>query len=249
MRKFCITLLLPLFCFSAIGQTAKTYTGPYHKGQATYSYIEKEDGSRVYEGAFTWKERVEMRDLTAKGNFVNGKRDGLWVFTATNISKSKIPTTETLKVFYKDGVHAGEYSYKAAANYSGKDAKGSFIKNDYGSAPEGMVLTATCKDNRFDGVLKMSGTSGLKWETTYDASGSQYKTGIWKYTNEVGTYYWDKNNNEQYLINKETGDKESRNSSGWSVYQGSIKARCIDLEAFCEPYPKTSGRYVPITEY
>ena len=249
MKKICLFFPLLLFCISLSGQTLKTYNGPYHGGQATYSYIEQEDGSRIYQGDFSWKQTINDRNITAKGKFVDGKRDGLWIFTVAQTKSKSLPANETLRVVYVNGRHSGEYSYKASAKYTGQGASSAFVRSNLVKAPEGMVLTATCKDNLFDGSLTITSKDGEKWEAQYNASEQPYKIGIWKYIASNGTYFYDMATNSQYLINKETGERQDRNSSGWSTYQTSIQARCLDLEAFCEPYPKTSGRYEPITEY
>lgn len=250
MKRDCILITtLCLLSLSMSGQSLKTYNGPFHGGQATYTYIEQEDGSRVYQGDFSWKQTINERDITAKGKFANGKRDGLWVFTATQTKNKSLPANETLRVDYVNGKHSGEYSYKASENYSEKGATGNYIKSEITSAPEGMALFATCKDNLFDGTLTITSKGGEKWEAQYNATASPYMTGIWKYSGKNVNCFYDRETNKQYMINLETGEKMDKISSAWSIFQTSIKTRCLDLEAFCEPYPKTSGRYEPITNY
>ena len=246
--KITILLLLIPLAIPAMGQNLKTYSGSYDGGKATYTYIENEDGSRIYQGDFSWEKSIKYRDLTAKGTFKDGKRDGLWVFTSKTTSNTSFPASETLRVMYKDGNHEGEYSYKASPNYSGKGS-GNYIMTEYTRAPQGMTVEATCKDNLYDGKLTLGTLSDSKYEVEYQASSSAYRVGIWKFITPGGVYYYNRETGEKYLISSETGEKIKGYDSCWDTYTSSIKVRCIELEAFCEPYPSTSGRYVPIQKY
>lgn len=104
MKKInCTLILLTIFCLVSNSQTLKTYKGPFtltgvnDDGTATYTYYEKEDGSRIKNGSFsfiyTGKGNLSGYNFTAKGEFKNDFRNGPWIVTVS------------LKDFFSDGYY------------------------------------------------------------------------------------------------------------------------------------------------
>lgn len=89
-------------CMAMNAQRLKTYSGPYNDSRymaldvpkATYTYKNAEDGTRIFEGNFTWQctHRANVAYDRATGKFHNDNKVGLWTYT----SKSKGRTTGSL---------------------------------------------------------------------------------------------------------------------------------------------------------
>lgn len=243
-RRFIVLLMMFVASNLASAQSLKTYSGPYDGGQATYTYIEQEDGSRLYQGKFSWVKTIRERVLTAEGEFLNGKRNGTWTFTSKNTNRS-FPANEKLVCQYSNGIHEGEYSYQASANYDGKGS-GSYIKTDYTKAPPQMALKANCKSNSFDGHVIMTSADKDKWDALFETSANNIKSAVLKYSSQAGSFTYDTETGTEYFLDSETGEKSVVNTGLWSRFKYSIRARCIDFEGLCEPYPNSSDRYIPL---
>ncbi len=83
------------------GPATKTYTGPFDKGQASYSYYTDKDGERVRHGQYTytwdrlWDDPFNVRGVTRMvsketGRYDNGNKVGVWTWTES-IFGSLIP--------------------------------------------------------------------------------------------------------------------------------------------------------------
>ena len=152
-------------------QDLKTYSGSFKGGEATYSYYENDDG-RVFEGEFHWKGNgarpgyLEYKgDVEIEGSFKNNKRDGLWIYTATD----KQNRVNTLKANYVNGVLEGNYEYE----------------ENWGIFNEKIILSTTNKNGRVDGYVRIEVPNSII--TGNYAQGT--RVGVWerKFTN--GSYF------------------------------------------------------------
>lgn len=193
---FCIAMLFCM-CMTMNAQGLKTYSGVYRANahfllgtqKATYTYKTAEDGTRIYEGNFTYScttnpnlyKKVTGRfhddckeglwtytdksseTKTLKINFKGGYRDGIYEYTYTT---SKGTIKESLKTTMKNGVMVGAVS---GCTHGGYD----FQISDYGGVSSRVLLGKcvfngqTDEDGLADGTWKLTASSLVfydKWE-------------------------------------------------------------------------------------
>ena len=259
MKRFyiCTAVLLVAITLCTCAQELKTYSGSFKGGEATYTYYETDEG-RIFEGEFHWKGNgarpgyLENKgEVEIKGSFKNNKRDGLWIYTATD----KQSRVNTLKANYVSGVPEGNYEY---------------VEN-WGIFNQKKTLSTTKKNGRADGPVKIEiPNSDITGNYAQDT-----RVGVWerKFTN--GSYYhvvckgsnvledigksWDLLHEEHegnIFYDIEDGSKETI-TVGDMLYTGDVTidgdlfAACWDLETHRinfgivipkeEPKPDSSG--------
>lgn len=70
-------ILLCSLATAAQSGSHKTYSGPFSKGEATYTYVDAPDGTRIFDGKFTYRQD----ECTLTGQFKNDLQSGSWTFT------------------------------------------------------------------------------------------------------------------------------------------------------------------------
>lgn len=175
----------------------KTYSGNfgYNQGKATYTYIETDDGDRIYDGKWTYKDGMANVSFTAEGQYKNDIRVGKWVWTYTITNKNdKEITTQTFNFDETGNLH-GDVIY-----HNSKHAKLRYtIHYSHG------VLIGKYTD-MWDG-LKI-GTYNIE----FDNDGKPVGTAVFKQANGPLTYYTKYENGEvteRFIRDHETGDKKS----------------------------------------
>ena len=205
---FCIAMLFCM-CMTMNAQGLKTYSGNFSMvaggfhfpGKATYTYKNADDGTRIYEGNFSFTRVIRPNVCYNKvvGKYHNDLKSGLWTYTEKNIG-----TTEPLRVCYSEGIVDGIYEYsKVEKNVTRKSFKG-VIKNGVPIGPiSGKLIQAYFKgkDQRFgigDGVF------------TGQTDEEGLPNGAWKFTSKYYVYNekWKHGVlEESYCIENSTGDK------------------------------------------
>lgn len=99
MKKFFLLILYLFYCLQFYGQNdLKVYSGPFTtqylldphtsgsfmKGNAKYQYFSASDGTRIFEGDFSFTNRIDDFEFTGKGKFKEDKMIGEWVWEKTN---------------------------------------------------------------------------------------------------------------------------------------------------------------------
>lgn len=196
-------------------QGLKTYSGAYRANahfllgtqKATYTYKNAEDGTRIYEGNFTYTCITNPKlYLKVTGRFHGDCKEGLWTY----IDKSS--ETKTLKINFKEGYRNGIYEYTYTTR------KGTIKES----------LKATMKDGIMVGPV-----SGRTVQYSYQCGGGRIvmgqgvfsgqtdedglADGSWKLTMKLGDgstrVFYDKWEHgvikESYYIDDTTGDKEN----------------------------------------
>ena len=75
--------------------------------KATYTYKNAEDGTRIYEGNFTYSCITNPKlYLKVTGRFHDDCKEGLWTYIDKSTSETK-----TLKINFKEGYRNGIYEY------------------------------------------------------------------------------------------------------------------------------------------
>lgn len=116
MKRFLFCIVM-LFCMGMTmsAQGLKTYSGPYRANahfllgtqKATYTYKNAEDGTRIYEGNFTYSCITNPKlYLKVTGRFHDDCKEGLWTYIDKSTSETK-----TLKINFKEGYRNGIYEY------------------------------------------------------------------------------------------------------------------------------------------
>lgn len=205
---FCIAMLFCM-CMTMNAQGLKTYSGNFSMvaggfhfpGKAIYTYKNADDGTRIYEGNFSFTRVIRPNVCYDKvvGKYHNDLKSGLWTYTSKTIG-----TTELLRVCYSEGIVDGIYEYsKVEKNVTRKSFKG-IIKNGVPIGPiSGKLISAFFegKDQRFgmgDGVF------------TGQTDEEGLPNGAWKFTSKYYVYNekWEHGVlEESYCIEKSTGDK------------------------------------------
>lgn len=217
MRGYFLIIALAWYvCAGAQG--LKPYSGPYKGGQATYSYVDTNEGRR-YEGAFSFTlpyyyGRVSSKSpgsVTIKGNFKNDMRDGLWTYTKICNYKCKDNTIihykEVLKVEYKNGVRNGLYDYV-------------FTRDGVTQS----VLKTNTKNGFVDGKIEIfskTAVDRVSWTKTIEGFAHEgIRCGRWKFReicrnkyagregdNYDKTQFVDYDADKAWYIDSETGEK------------------------------------------
>ena len=220
---FCIVMLFCM-CMAMNAQRLKTYSGPYNDSRymaldvpkATYTYKNAEDGTRIFEGNFTWQctHRTNVAYDRATGKFHNDNKVGLWTYT----SKSKGRTT-SLKVNYNNqGRVEGIYDY-SQIEYNSKTGKQKVIRSLKANIKNGNAIGAisghlvSFDAKEAGGYSQMSHIGDATFTGQTDDSG--YADGLWKITmkyvsDAVDVFYVSYSHGsfkEAYCIDNTTGDK------------------------------------------
>lgn len=180
MKKIIFIFCLIVNC-AVSAQTIKTYKGQMSKRPVervnfglnlhmslapenwSYQYYENEDGERIYHGSLTYNFKYGKNAYyTIKGQYKQGKKDGLWEFKAVrngNLLRGKLLAN------YSDDVLDGPFEYQdfSDVNYDIRKMNGTFSKGE------------------LQGELKclMTGKYFKKNVVAYFSNGG-YPDGIWK---------------------------------------------------------------------
>lgn len=231
----------------------KKYKGDYstknYKGLSEYSYIEKQDGTRVYDGDFYFqgcangnslyttiynrltgflmnkeKDRndydklydrfkEDSRRMTIIGNFINGLKEGKWIYISERYNKqtNKYMPTDSTCIDYVNGKRNGlcTYVFYNIEGHKRKREEVVFVSN--------LVESAVVYHFEHDPV---------KYESFYEVFeelDESFPTGVWKEKRSDGVVYFDFDNKKTYLRNEQTGMVENEQRIGaWGVSGGMI---------------------------
>lgn len=207
MKKYLLLAIPALItAMSASSQELKTYSGPFkyggYTGEATYTYRDAEDGTRIFHGDFIFKS--EYGNTITQGIFTDNKQTGTWSYKTLR----RYSYRDIIINFNNEGYPDGEVSYI----YDYRDNKCTFNIKD--GKIEGLVRK-TYGDG--ENVTTYSMTGGIvNGEYTETHDGKVYQTGMFangkpvgKWVSEYGTEsaYYDDNGELKYVIDETTGDK------------------------------------------
>jgi len=118
MKKSLLLITISLFAglHPFFSQTLKTYDGDFKKGKAKYTYFENPDGTRIYQGKFTYVEENDniistdnlYSHATANfhsvhqesGNYLNGKKDGIWTISVISYNGTMLLTGYEIENYF-----------------------------------------------------------------------------------------------------------------------------------------------------
>lgn len=230
MKRLLFSIVM-LFSMSVTmnAQGLKTYSGAYRANahfllgtqKATYTYKNAEDGTRIYEGNFTYS-CITKPNLYLKvtGHFHDDCKEGLWTY----IDKSS--ETKTLKINFKEGYRNGIYEY-TYTNSKGtvKESLKTTMKNGV------MVGAVSGRTNYYHYRIYDCGIASERGIMGQGVFGGQtdkdgLADGLWKLTmrlddNSTRVFY-DKWKHgvliESYYIDDTTGDKmECAKDQTWGI--------------------------------
>lgn len=207
MKKYLLLAIPALItAMSTSSQELKTYSGPFTcmdiYGEATYTYRDAEDGTRIFHGDLIF--RGYDRGTVIQGKFTDNKQTGTWSYNIWDDDSS----VDVVINFNKEGYPDGEVSYIYYENkctFSIKDGK-----------IEGLVKISDCDDDG-EYITTYSMTGGIvngEYTVTYD--GEAYRTGMFDNGKPIGKWvsdngrksaYYDDNGELKYVIDETTGDK------------------------------------------
>lgn len=229
MKKI-FTIIISLIAINAIGQTLKSFNGPFtdgktQNGTAVYTYYEDPD-TREYlkQGAFKYifngKGDYQGYDQTITGNFEKGLKHGTWTYTITmtdfGSNNPYYTGTITLVANYKNGYADG--NWKKVRSY--KQRKKFLSYGQYKWDTFGPVKTMTINMNFKNGYLV--GAVSINDEfANFKATGSYDNNGLAIGTWLINDMGWGKN---RELIYKDNYLYEfvARSNQG-EVLEGSTK--------------------------
>lgn len=216
---FCIVMLFCM-CMTMSAQGLKTYSGPYRANahfllgtqKATYTYKNAEDGTRIYEGNFTYSCITNPKlYLKVTGRFHDDFKEGLWTYIDKSTSETK-----TLKINFKEGYRNGIYEYTYTTRGTVKESLKATMKDGVMIGPvSGHVVQY---DYQFGGSRGVMGKGIFCGQTDEEGLAD----GSWKLTMKLGdgstrVFYdkWDHGvKKESYYIDDTTGDKEDIGGGG-----------------------------------
>lgn len=193
----------------------KVYEGDYkmfgRTGKGKYQYIERPDGSRIFDGHF-----IFQGVNGAKGDFKNNHQVGEWIFTNSPIGDVRILFDEDNRTVSGTFVH--RYDIYGDNLYC--QAEGKFVRVDDGHLYGPMIYgNKTKRKNRITYIKYINKvTDYLYGEGEYNEDGKE--KGKWSYGEGEGERYksikavYDNCGKllESYYIENSTGDK-----IGWGV--------------------------------
>lgn len=207
-------------CMAMNAQGLKTYSGPYRANahfllgtqKATYTYKNAEDGTRIYEGNFTYSCITNPKlYLKVTGRFHDDCKEGLWTYTDKSTSETK-----TLKINFKEGYRNGIYEYTYTTRGTVKESLKATMKDGVMIGPvSGHVVQY---DYQFGGGRCVWGKGIFCGQTDEEGLAD----GSWKLTMKLGDgstrVFYDKWEHgvkkESYYIDDTTGDKEDIGGGG-----------------------------------
>lgn len=221
MKRFLFCIVM-LFCMGMTmsAQGLKTYSGPYRANahfllgtqKATYTYKNAEDGTRIYEGNFTYSCITNPKlYLKVTGRFHDDCKEGLWTYTDKSTSETK-----TLKINFKEGYRNGIYEYTYTTRGMVKESLKATMKDGVMIGPvSGHVVQY---DYQFGGGRCVWGKGIFCGQTDEEGLAD----GSWKLTMKLGDgstrVFYDKWEHgvkkESYYIDDTTGDKEDIGGGG-----------------------------------
>lgn len=250
MKKglFCIVMLFCI-CVAMNAQGLKTYSGTYNDSyyralsvpKATYTYKNAKDGTRIFEGNFTWQctHKPNIAYDKATGKFHNNYKVGLWTY----ISKTASSTT-LLKVNYNSKGHVdGIYDY-SETEYNKKTGKKRVVRSLKANIKNGNAIgqvtghLVSFDTKKKDGTEQMNiGDASFTGQT--DAEG--FADGLWKITmkyvsDDVNVFYVTFNHGvckDAYCIDNSTGNKiEYENVDIITAIYDLVSSKCSKMEDF-----------------
>lgn len=90
MKKICILCLFIMFALAVSGQQLKQFSkeNSYNGGFTRYTYYEDVSGKRTLHGLYEYKSHgLRFPRMAIRGNYKNGKRDGMWIIMFYEESK------------------------------------------------------------------------------------------------------------------------------------------------------------------
>ncbi|MBV3415325.1 energy transducer TonB [Prevotella copri] len=221
MKRFLFCIVM-LFCMGMTmsAQGLKTYSGPYRANahfllgtqKATYTYKNAEDGTRIYEGNFTYSCITNPKlYLKVTGRFHDDCKEGLWTYIDKSTSETK-----TLKINFKEGYRNGIYEYTYTTRGTVKESLKATMKDGVMIGPvSGHVVQY---DYQFGGGCFVWGKGIFCGQTDEEGLAD----GSWKLTMKLGDgstrVFYDKWEHgvkkESYYIDDTTGDKEDIGGGG-----------------------------------
>lgn len=136
-------------------QTVKNYSGPYTmandhlRGEASYAYLDGEDGERIKNGKFSFKTEGYQENASVDGVYKDGVKEGKWT-TKTTRGKSYIRPPKP-----QDNIGAlkGEGISTMSGNYVNGKREGQWMFS--GGKPVDGISKSALKSvaNFFEGVL------------------------------------------------------------------------------------------------
>ncbi len=168
-KSLIAVILLGMQLLAAQTSAHKTYSGPYDEGTATYTYIDAPDGSRIFDGKFTYRTKY----TTLTGNMKNDHQVGTWKYTSTAVKLfdyKNLTKVETTFTFDDNGLLSGPVVYKDYFK------NGTVIVSESYSFDEGSLDGAYNYVNWEDTRYKQKGEYRQgkrvgKWHITYPGKG------------------------------------------------------------------------------
>lgn len=211
--------MLFCMCMTMSAQGLKTYSGPYRANahfllgtqKATYTYKNAEDGTRIYEGNFTYSCITNPKlYLKVTGRFHDDCKEGLWTYIDKSTSETK-----TLKINFKEGYRNGIYEY----TYTSKGT----IKESLKATMKDGVMVGPVSGHAVQYVFQ-GGSQGVMGKGVFSGQTDEdgLADGSWKLTMKLGDgstrVFYDKWEHgvikESYYIDDTTGDKEDIKEGG-----------------------------------
>lgn len=182
-------------------QELKTYSGPFsikelgfNHGEATYTYRDAEDGTRIFHGEFNFENDYNNR---VHGKFTDNKQTGIWIFNFDD------DTTYTIN-FNNEGCPEGEISWTQRGDKWSYNIKDGVANGPVKISDSYRNTTYSLSNGVADGLYTKT-KNGKVVSTGMFANGKP--VGKWTSSDGIRTAYFDDNGELKYVVDETTGDK------------------------------------------
>ena len=166
----------------------KTYRGKFQvnnifnallDGHVDYEYIEEPDGSRIYDGKFSWEYKGSCA-CRIKGQFFNNLQSGEWHYTEEPINRFYTVNERDITLNFNDqGYLDGDFRFYTYTNYYGDETKLDIT----GKFENGILVACTLIRS---GNVRLSNFKEVYKNVKYTSTGKP--TGTWIYQEELDKY-------------------------------------------------------------
>lgn len=173
--------------YSAVNH--KTYRGKFQisgiftyllDGSADYEYIEEPDGSRIYDGKFSWDYSSSRCKCSIRGQFFNNRQSGEWHYTEEPIDRFYTVNKKEITLNFNDlGYLNGDFRFYTYTNNYGDETKLDIT----GKFENGILVSCTL--NR-SGNVRLSKFNEEYKNVKYTSTGKP--TGTWTYQERLDKY-------------------------------------------------------------
>ncbi len=195
MKNLFVCSIIYVFSNFLFSQTLQSYSGSFFddnnvEGIATYTFYEK-DNEKIKHGNFNFSFSSNGVDRELKGEFIDGKRNGIWSSTLSNVELSTIVTGTFI-----NGIPNGKFHFEAI--YIGGVFMSMEVEFNNGLIVGDFLFENKRQKVKVIGQLTKDGFMDGEWKII-----KNNKEQIQKYTDSVFVLYIERDLNDSIVLKRE----------------------------------------------